>query len=294
MFRPACFVDATDSFVYNPVADTIGPIASIPRATGETRALNVNNRCRSWAGAVAPNPSNEVDIYDPVTKTWSIGMPFVTARRNFPTDTDGCRIWLAGGYAPTTPTDAMEIFCCGGGPSPTPTATAAATGSPTCTPSSFHVLIAYSDIGGPPATLQSQILAEPGVTGVDLFDASSATPTLAQLQPYNIVVAFSNNPYADAVGMGNVLADYADTGGIVVGLNFDWFGPPFGLDGRWITGGYTPFNTGPTIFGHQLPGHLRYDPPADAGHLRWVAVRLLPPYSHLESWGGIGRDVSGQ
>ena len=42
--------------------------------------------------------------------------------------------------------------------------------------------------------------------------------------------------------MGNVLADYADTGGIVVGLNFNWFGPPFGLAGRWMTGGYTPFN----------------------------------------------------
>jgi len=123
------------------------------------------------------------------------------------------------------------------GPCGSPTATATPTATASCTPGSFHVLIAYSDIGGPPATLQSQILAEPGVTGVDLFDASSGTPTLAQLQPYNIVVAFSNNPYADPVAMGDVLADYADTGGIVVGLNFDWFGPPFGLDGRWITGG---------------------------------------------------------
>ena len=131
---------------------------------------------------------------------------------------------------------------------PTAPATATPTASPSCTPSSFHVLIAYSDIGGPPATLQSQILAEPGVTAVDLFDASSGTPTLAQLQQYNIVVAFSNNPYSDAVAMGNVLADYADTGGVVVGLNFDWFGPPFGLDGRWITGGYTPYNVGPTNF----------------------------------------------
>src|SRR5206468_2538263 len=121
---------------------------------------------------------------------------------------------------------------------PTGTPTATPTGSPTCTPSSFRVLIAYSDIGGPPSTLQSQILAEPGVTAVDLFDAFSGTPTLAQLTPYNIVVAFSNNAYNDATAMGNVLADYADTGGIVVGLNFDWFGPPFGLAGRWITGGH--------------------------------------------------------
>ena len=113
----------------------------------------------------------------------------------------------------------------------------------------FRVLIAYSDIGGPPTTLQNQILAEPGVTAVDLFDAFSGTPTLAQLEPYNIVVAFSNNPYNDAMGMGNVLADYADTGGIVVGLNFDWFGPPFGLAGRWITGGYTAVQQpGPTNF----------------------------------------------
>ena len=99
-----------------------------------------------------------------------------------------------------------------------------------CTPS-FRVLIAYADIGGPPTTLQNQILAEPGVTAVDLFDAFSGTPTLAQLQQYNIVCAFSNNAYSNAVAMGNVLADYADTGGIVVGLNFDWFGPPFGLAG---------------------------------------------------------------
>ena len=62
------------------------------------------------------------------------------------------------------------------------------------------------------------------MTAVDLFDAFSGTPTLAQLQQYDIVVAFSNTAYSNAVAMGNVLADYADTGGIVVGLNFNWFG----------------------------------------------------------------------
>ena len=34
--------DTTNSFVYNPVADTISTIAAIPRATGKTRALNFN------------------------------------------------------------------------------------------------------------------------------------------------------------------------------------------------------------------------------------------------------------
>ena len=92
-----------------------------------------------------------------------------------------------------------------GSPTPTPTA------SPTCTPSSFNVLIVYSDLKVQPVMLHDQIAAEPGVAAVDYFDAQAGTPTLAQLQPYNIVVAFSNSPYADAVAMGNVLADYADT-----------------------------------------------------------------------------------
>ena len=42
-------------------------------------------------GRVAPNPSNEVDVYDPGTNTWSVELPFVNARRNFPTDSDGTR-----------------------------------------------------------------------------------------------------------------------------------------------------------------------------------------------------------
>ena len=85
-------------------------------------------------GRVAPNPSNEVDIYNPGTNTWSIGTPFVTGRRNFPVDSDGCHIWLAGGYDSTgIPTASMEIFCCGGGgASPTPSGTPSAT--PTCPP----------------------------------------------------------------------------------------------------------------------------------------------------------------
>src|SRR5439155_7043854 len=131
--------DATDSFVYNPMADTIGTIASIPRATGETRALNFNGRMVVMGGGrTAPNPSNEVDVYNPGTNTWAVNTPvpaFVTARRNFPTDTDGTtRIWLAGGYAPTAPTASMERFCAGGPATPTPTATATATHTPTATP----------------------------------------------------------------------------------------------------------------------------------------------------------------
>src|SRR5882672_1978713 len=110
--------DTTNSFVYNPVADSISTIASIPRATGETRALNFNGQMYVMGGGrTPPNPSNEVDIYDPVSDTWTVGSPvpsFVTARRNFPTNTDGTsHIWLAGGYDGTgVPVSSMEILEC--------------------------------------------------------------------------------------------------------------------------------------------------------------------------------------
>jgi len=133
--------DTTNSFVYNPVANTISTIASIPRATAETRALNFcNNMYVMGGGRTAPNPSNEVDVYDPVANTWSLGQPFVNARRNFPTATDGTNhIWLSGGYGSdgVTVLDSMEIFSCPvspcGSPSPTPTATVTASATPTAT-----------------------------------------------------------------------------------------------------------------------------------------------------------------
>src|SRR5437867_4726942 len=139
-YQGGTVVDTTNSFSFDPVANTIGSIAAIPRATGETRALTFNGKMLVMGGGrVAPNPSNEVDAYDPGTNTWTTNTPvpaFGTARRNFPTDTDGTtRIWLAGGYAPTAPTDSTERFCVGGGPTATPTstATATATATPTAT-----------------------------------------------------------------------------------------------------------------------------------------------------------------
>ena len=137
-FSGGLVIDTTNSFSFNPATNTIGSITAIPRATGETRGLTFCNRMYVMGGGrVAPNPSNEVDIYDPVSNTWSTGLPFVNARRNFPTDTDGTNnIWLAGGYEPSTPAADMEIFHCPVSPcaSPTPTPTPTSTPTPTPTP----------------------------------------------------------------------------------------------------------------------------------------------------------------
>ncbi len=74
--------------------------------------------------------------------------------------------------------------------------------TPTATPGGcqFHVLIVYSDTGQP-TQLQSEILAEPNIVACDLFDAQFNTPTLAQLQPYDIVVPFSNFPFVCSMGL---------------------------------------------------------------------------------------------
>jgi uncharacterized delta-60 repeat protein len=144
-------VDTNDSFRYDPVTDSIIAIPNIPRATGETRALKFAGgvgRCAPaiWVmggGRTPPNPSNEVDI---ACSPWETGPPFVTPRRNFPTDTDGGgvnfgtgRLWLAGGYGSDgTPLSSMEIYChtvpTPSSPPMTPTSTPTATPTLTITP----------------------------------------------------------------------------------------------------------------------------------------------------------------
>ena len=145
-------VYTNDSFKYDPVTDLISRIPNIPRITAETRALKFADGfvagCAPsiWVmggGRTPPNPSNEVDVT--CGGTWAIGPPFVTPRRNFPTDTDVGQvafgtghIWLAGGYASDgTPLSSMEIYCytvpTPSEPPPTVTATATFTPTPTAT-----------------------------------------------------------------------------------------------------------------------------------------------------------------
>jgi plastocyanin len=143
---PGSLVDTTDSFVYDPVADSITTIASIPRATSNTRGLNFNGQM--WVlGGQFPTPSNEVDIYDVGLNSWSVGPSMLTARRNFATDTDGTsRIWAAGGYDDTGVANiTTEVFCAAGAsptPTPTPTATPTATATATATPTATQTVTA--------------------------------------------------------------------------------------------------------------------------------------------------------
>ncbi len=131
-------IDTADSFKYDPGTGIWTAIANIPRATAETRAVVMNGQM--WVlggGRVAPNPTGEVNIYNPGSNSWSLGVPLITGRRNFPADSDGTtRIYVAGGYDNgTTLLNTLEIFgpCSAETPTPSPTATPGITPTPTPT-----------------------------------------------------------------------------------------------------------------------------------------------------------------
>jgi hypothetical protein len=98
------------------------------------------------------------------------------------------------------------------------------------------VLIAHADPGGAPVT---ELMATGLFAVVDVFDATWATPTLAELAPYDAVLAYTNYPPYDAVSLGNVLADYVDGGGCLVICTYS-FSNPWEILGRITTTGYSP------------------------------------------------------
>ncbi len=74
------------------------------------------------------------------------------------------------------------------------------------------------------AVLTNQFFAEgaadfnsniPGHTFTGI-DVSSVTPTLAQLSAYNAVLLFEDSTFGNAINVGNVVAQYANTGSAVV------------------------------------------------------------------------------
>jgi N-acetylneuraminic acid mutarotase len=101
-FAPCNLSETNNAYVYNPVEDSISLIANMPRATGETRAVTVANEMWVLGGGRTPDPSNEVNIYNPLTGQWRTGSPLATGQRNFAAASDGARVFVAGGYTTST------------------------------------------------------------------------------------------------------------------------------------------------------------------------------------------------
>jgi hypothetical protein len=169
-----------------------------------TRQVWTGSEMIVWGGADDfLQPFNTGGRYDPGTDSWTAtsttGAPDARLLHTAVWTGSEMIVWGGQEHGPSGPSGFSNTggrYCAqAGAPTPSPT--------PTATPGQcqFHVLIVYSDTGLP-TQLQSEILAEPNVVACDLFSAQFNTPTLAQLQPYEIVVPFSNLTFADPFALG--------------------------------------------------------------------------------------------
>ena len=93
--------------------------------------------------------------------------------------------------------------------------------------------------------VQAKLVATGQFSTVDIINVNSITPTLTQLQAYDAVLVYSDAVYADSIALGNVMADYVDSGGGVVCMMFEigyGSGPlpnPYAqMQGRWDAQAY--------------------------------------------------------
>jgi len=107
-------------------------------------------------------------------------------------------------------------------------------------PGAYKVLFAYATDGTNGCyshVLQNELATEPGIASITTFDASTGTPTVAQLDGYDMVVTISDcDAYWDPATMGDNLAQYAKQGGVVVEYPFGMENSsPYGLTGAWLS-----------------------------------------------------------
>src|SRR5205085_2088667 len=122
-----------------------------------------------------------------------------------------------------------------------------------------------------PTALRDQIQADPDVASVGLLNARGGAPTLAQLQQYDIVAVVPSTGLADAIAFGDNLAAYVDGGGVVVQCAASFTaGTTSGPTGRWLTGNYTPYNYGSSVFAGQFQASID-----DPGHPLMAGVSTL-------------------
>jgi hypothetical protein len=128
-------------------------------------------------------------------------------------------------------------------------------------PNALRVLVVEAQCkpSSPVATLRDQILGKSGGATVELLDGAAVTPSVGQLNSYDVVVAIGDCSWLAPVAMGDSLADFQDGGGVVVAAGADWRGGAgSGLLGRWITAGYKPYAVGSSpAFGLVEPASVR-------------------------------------
>jgi subtilisin family serine protease len=145
---------------------------------------------------------------------------------------------------------------------PTFTTGVVATPETAATSGGLRVLLLQS--GADVAEIRSQLEGFSDIGAVDVFDAGSGSPTLDDLLPYHAVIVILNLPVASPAATGDVLADYADAGGGVV-LTLASFIAGWQVEGRFLSGGYYPFNLGTGPIGASSLGAFDHTHPIMEG-----------------------------
>jgi hypothetical protein len=104
-------------------------------------------------------------------------------------------------------------------------------------------------------------MASQQFSSVTAFDASLATPTLAELQAFDAVLVVGDGSFVDAVALGDVLAAYSDAGGGVVTATHARPGDV--VLGAWTTGTYAAIDPAGVVSGD--------------GPIGWVADQPAQP-----------------
>lgn len=125
------------------------------------------------------------------------------------------------------------------------------------------MVVADDDLYGSP--IQSLLQAYGDLGTVDLFDAINGTPTLVDLQAYDVVLTWLNYSYNNPTALGNALADYIDAGGKVINLMFSVGTGAGGIYGRFQTENYAAINASSYIFSTSCLGTYTSGHPIMAG-----------------------------
>lgn len=120
---------------------------------------------------------------------------------------------------------------------------------------------------------------------VDFFNATTGTPSLATLSSYDSVLVYSNSIPFNAVALGDVMADYVDSGGKLT-ISTYLFSSPWAIQGRITTSGYLPLtNLGANGDVSGMLATTTTDPIFDGVNLSSVT------YFHNENFAYPGVDV---
>lgn len=100
--------------------------------------------------------------------------------------------------------------------------------------------------------IQNILTADGRLGQIDVFQIEGATPDAQDLEGYDAIVVYTENPFEDPVVVGDLLADFVDDGGglVVMAHAFSATRP---IAGRIVTGGYLPFTVDGTDSGKAGP-----------------------------------------